>query len=589
MKKIGLTLISLLPFVNMVAQNNYFEKSILWSSSNSGQEIWQIEPKSDGNYALLGHAGGVTNSANYSFFWEIDANGEEINPPVYYQQGDTNLYAAKMLRNELGYAIAQNEDPDNWGDTTGYMVFLQVDEHGQKIFEHKIGDTTRYNVVTSMVRTTEDNGYLFVGRITINNYHRPYLIKLNSNGEKQWEKIIDNYDPNLDSRLYDIVRNEEGYFAVGTINSAPDIALGLGDIILAKIDITNGSFIQDWVYDFNDYYNTNSKDWGRNLLALDDGGFIISGAKETVPQYGYVIRLNSNKEIVWFNDSTNYDCGVTKTIPLPDGSFVVSGCATVLYPEVSNGVQVELSKVSSAGASLWKRHYGVDGYDDYAWDMISTPDGGFMVVGRSYSFFWQQVPIYLLKTNCMGLLTLPQASFVTQIDTGALRASFYNTSQFVYPDSIDGGHYLWQFGDGAISTELNPTHTYTQGSNYTVTLTAIVCSDTSVFVQEVSTWAVGIDASPQPHASPQPTPKEGEMQGLFSITPNPATNQAVAHLPPLLCANSGRLQLLSVTGKLLQSIPYAAKQQTVAFSVAHLPAGIYFVQVGNAVQKLVVE
>ncbi|MBK9460594.1 MAG: PKD domain-containing protein [Sphingobacteriales bacterium] len=119
-----------------------------------------------------------------------------------------------------------------------------------------------------------------------------------------------------------------------------------------------------------------------------------------------------------------------------------------------------------------------------------------MVVGRSYSFFWQQTPIYLLKTNCMGLLTQPQAAFAAQMDTAALRITLQNLSQFVYPDSIDGGHYLWDFGDGATSTQINPTHTYAQGGNYTVTLTAVVCSDTSVFVQEVSTWGGGHTSSP---------------------------------------------------------------------------------------------
>ncbi|MBK9460595.1 MAG: hypothetical protein IPN94_14485 [Sphingobacteriales bacterium] len=35
-----------------------------------------------------------------------------------------------------------------------------------------------------------------------------------------------------------------------------------------------------------------------------------------------------------------------------DSSFVTTGCATVLYPEVSNGVQVEISKVSATGSLL---------------------------------------------------------------------------------------------------------------------------------------------------------------------------------------------------------------------------------------------
>ena len=122
----------------------------------------------------------------------------------------------------------------------------------------------------------------------------------------------------------------------------------------------------------------------------------------------------------------------------------------------------------------------------------------------------------------MGLLTQPQAAFTATIDTAALTASFQNLSQFVYPDSIDGGHYLWHFGDGATSTQANPTHTYTQGGNYTVTLTAIVCSDTSVFVQEVSTWAVGVNNNTlnQPIGDVYPNPTNDALYMTYQLDSN---------------------------------------------------------------------
>lgn len=36
--------------------------------------------------------------------------------------------------------------------------------------------------------------------------------------------------------------------------------------------------------------------------------------------------------------------------------------------------------------------------------------------------------------------------------------------------SMDSHHFEWNFGDGAMSTEANPTHTYTAAGMYTVTL-----------------------------------------------------------------------------------------------------------------------
>ena len=174
----------------------------------------------------------------------------------------------------------------------------------------------------------------------------------------------------------------------------------------------------------------------------------------------------------------------------------------------------------------------------------------------------------------MGLLTLPQASFVTQIDTGALRASFYNTSQFVYPDSIDGGHYLWQFGDGSTSTELNPTHTYAQGSNYTVTLTAVVCVDTSVFVQEVSTWAVGV--MPIKY-----TPNFG------TFIPNPSSGTTTLQYNLVDDANTAILQIYDLNGYCVTSATLKNSGNYV-LDATTLHTGIYMYTIsvqGNIVER----
>ncbi|MBL0248693.1 MAG: hypothetical protein IPQ28_14205 [Sphingobacteriales bacterium] len=45
------------------------------------------------------------------------------------------------------------------------------------------------------------------------------------------------------------------------------------------------------------------------------------------------------------------------------------------------------------------------------------------------------------------MLTEPKAEFVHVLASG-YTYTFTNKSQYVYPDSIDGGHFIWDFGDG---------------------------------------------------------------------------------------------------------------------------------------------
>ena len=83
-------------------------------------------------------------------------------------------------------------------------------------------------------------------------------------------------------------------------------------------------------------------------------------------------------------------------------------------------------------------------------------------------------------TNYIVVETIPEANF-TSLTTG-LMSAFTNVSN----NAIT---YEWMFGDGNMSIEENPTHTYTTAGTYTVTLTATNDCGSDTFTFEVTTTA----------------------------------------------------------------------------------------------------
>lgn len=105
-------------------------------------------------------------------------------------------------------------------------------------------------------------------------------------------------------------------------------------------------------------------------------------------------------------------------------------------------------------------------------------------------------PDSLVKT--VNVATLVEANFTTPpLGCAPYTASFTNTS-------IGGVSFTWDFGDGATSTEANPTHVYTTPGTYTVTLVAIdsntcnIRDDVSYTVNVADNPTADFSASPQP-------------------------------------------------------------------------------------------
>ena len=90
----------------------------------------------------------------------------------------------------------------------------------------------------------------------------------------------------------------------------------------------------------------------------------------------------------------------------------------------------------------------------------------------------------------------PVASYTA--DLNGLTVKFTNKSTDADPEDKDNLTYVWNFGDGEISNEANPTHTYTTAGNYIVTL---IAKDTKGLESVAFTSSVKVsEPAPNPYS-----------------------------------------------------------------------------------------
>ena len=491
MKTIGiLFLFTINIFVN--AQNiKYGIKNYLWEEVHNGYDIKQMD---DGNYIMHAQCLDYSTVKWASYFAIIDASLNIVdiksNASITHDTGCFYMFETNNGFLACGFT-QENPFVSNYSCIFNYNVFSDN-------IEYKTVGAENYSNFTNSGLQMDNENILLVGGIrpldTIPNYTRFYLITLDENLNELSDTVYIN-PPYDDLRCYinKIIATPDGnYMLFATINDL--YGQPPGDIMLLKINEL-GDILWQKVYDFGD------DEEPYDIINTLDGGFLFS-LVENLNDYdiavGHLVKIAENGVIEWhleqmtFVDNDYYFGYPHKVVQLADSSYLIAGHDyppdIPQYHDADGLVRIDatLVKLNAQGELLWQRIYHSEA-NDYIYDMIveqndSTGKSGFVMCGRNDSLNYAYA--LLIKTNCMGLLSEPKASFQYEITENNI-VQFLNESQYVYPDSIDGGHFVWDFGDGNTSTDFSPANEYSSDGFYETSLTAVVCNDTNIYKQMV--------------------------------------------------------------------------------------------------------
>ena len=166
--------------------------------------------------------------------------------------------------------------------------------------------------------------------------------------------------------------------------------------------------------------------------------------------------------------------------------------------------------------------------------------------------------------DTLGLDNHPIAKFRYVKDSlEDLRVHFFDLS---YYDPVD---YEWDFGDGDISTELEPNHEYAEKGLYEVCLTVSNVYDTNT---SCKTIMLGTTST-----------ADQEYKVDVSIYPNPTSDYLTLNIHNYL-AIDGSIRFYDMTGKMVKEQPL--KSASSIIDMRELPSGIYIYHIYDNLKEI---
>jgi hypothetical protein len=245
---------------------------------------------------------------------------------------------------------------------------------------------------------TSDGGYIVVGYTQISATDFDFLvIKTNAGGDTTWTHT---YGGIGDEEAAAVQQTTDGgYVIVGTDSSS---GLGGYNVYVVKINSTGDT---SWTKSFGGSAN----EFPQAIQQTADGGYIITGYTNSFSQSNlyndiYLLKTDVSGNLVWsktyggiYND---YAYSVKQTA---DGGYIMAGY-TNSFGLSTNGAHNDayLLKTDANGILAWSRTYGRSG-EDGAYGLAITYDKGYVITGfTSTDSLATTDDIYLLRTDING-------------------------------------------------------------------------------------------------------------------------------------------------------------------------------------------
>ena len=254
------------------------------------------------------------------------------------------------------------------------------------------------------VQQTDDGGLIILGQTTLPGIggRASWLIRTDAQGNKKWNRIFHPTDAarmRVDNWARSVQQTKDGGFIIaGKRMSSADLGWGLMWLIK-----TNSDGEKQWDKTFGSGRGSHKKAY--SVQQTTDGGFILAGRKWwSGGSFLQLIKTSATGTHEWtYTHSGGSQQGiigesarsVQQTL---NGDFIVAGYTNRYNKELATDFL--LLKISATGTYKWSHNFGGTGWDK-AYSAQQTKDRGFIIAGVR-DFMWGVHDIWLVKTSATG-------------------------------------------------------------------------------------------------------------------------------------------------------------------------------------------
>jgi hypothetical protein len=408
MKKTTLLLLILMS-LNTFSQNQVIQ----WQTIFGGTEtdwLHSIQKTEDGGYIVAGssnsYSGNATANGNHGgidyLVVKLDSIGNIEWEKFYGGSGNDIAYSIQTTT-DGGYIVAGASSSLN-GDITGHIRgydfwVIKLDVTGNIQWEKSLGGLDHEHAYS--IQNTSDGGYILAGYS--NSFAFPesanrnvpddyFVVKLDSIGNIQWQKTYGGSGG--DSAFSVQVTTDGGYIVAGTsLSNDGDVTgnHGSNDFWIVKLDASGN-------IEWEKSLGGSGGDIAWAIQITSDGGYIVAGRSDSLDgdvtgNHGsndfWIVKLDTTGNIQWEKSiggsGSDIAISIKKTF---DGGYIVVG------ESISNDGDLVINygsmdiwavKIDAIGDIKWHKSIGGSNAE-FAGDVESTDDGGFVVTGITYSY-----------------------------------------------------------------------------------------------------------------------------------------------------------------------------------------------------------